>query len=161
MLAPQKEKMAYYMPESAYLILAPAMMLVPPPKTVKLPQPPQQWTGHKTQQGYHPGKRQRKRGSGGNYRGNHQQQSWGKSSNPHYQHLTGNQSGHPGGANTAYYNTHKRFPMLEYCYSCSYDVDHNGLQCLWQKQVHIPSMKRDEAHMCPGAFMVAHHKTLT
>ena len=66
MMAPQQQQMAYYMPEAAYLTPAPDMMPVTPPKTVQFPQPPQQWTGQKTQQGYQTNKWQRKRGSGGN-----------------------------------------------------------------------------------------------
>ena len=49
---------------------------------------------------------------------------------------------------------------LEYCYSYGYDVDHNGFQWKCQKQGHNPNVKRDEAHIFPGACMVAQHKTL-
>ena len=101
MLAPQQQQMLYYMPEAAYLTPAPATMPVPSPKTVQFPQPPQQWVGYKTQQGYHPNKRQQKINSDGDYCDNHQQTSWGQSPNTHYQHPSGNQGGQHGDAETA------------------------------------------------------------
>ena len=49
-----------------------------------------------------------------------------------------------------------------YCFSCVYDVDHDGYNfppsC--QKQIHIPNVKRDDAHMYKGACVRAQHKTL-
>ena len=159
-MAQQKQQMAYYMTEEAYLTPTPATMPVPPPKTVQSPQPPQQWTGYQTHKGYYPNKRQRKRGSSRDYCGNHHQQYWGHIPNTHYQHPAGNQGGQQSGANTEYSNIHKTFPKIEYCYSCGYDMDHNGPQCQWQKQGHITNTKMDEEHMCPGACMVAQNKTL-
>ena len=51
---------------------------------------------------------------------------------------------------------------LLYCFSCGYDVDHDGYNCPTncQKHVHLPQVKRDEAYMYEGACMKAQHKTL-
>ena len=51
---------------------------------------------------------------------------------------------------------------LLYCFSCGYDVDHDGYNCPdnCQKHVHLPHVKRYEAHMYEGACMKAQHKTL-
>ena len=55
-----------------------------------------------------------------------------------------------------------RCVVLLYCFSCGYDVDHDGYNCPTncQKHVHLPQVKRDKAHMYEGAFMKAQHKTL-
>jgi hypothetical protein len=50
---------------------------------------------------------------------------------------------------------------LLYCYTCGYDVDHDGFAChIGIAGCHIPNVKRDKAHMCPGASMKAQHKML-
>ena len=40
---------------------------------------------------------------------------------------------------------------LFYCYSCGYDVNHEGHQCPHPRPNHIPGVPRDEAHLCPWA----------
>ena len=62
--------------------------------------------------------------------------------------------------NAPFSNTMKTHQNLLYCFSCGYDVDHNGWQCPWPKEGHIPDVHRDVAHEVPGACMVAQHKTL-
>ena len=110
------------MPESEYLTTdpettpIPPTMTVPPPQMVQLNQPPKQCTGYPTQQSCQPSKNLRKRGSVGDYRGNHQQQSWGQKPNTYYQHLAGSQGGQQGGTKPAYSNKYKTLPTLEYCY---------------------------------------------
>ena len=59
-----------------------------------------------------------------------------------------------------YTNTRKHFQNLKYCYTCGYDVNHDGYNCPNPKPGHIPNVPRDEAHECPGACMKAQHKTL-
>ena len=51
---------------------------------------------------------------------------------------------------------------LALLFSCGYDVDHDGYNCPpnCQKHVHLPQVKRDEAHMYQGACIKAQHKTL-
>ena len=62
----------------------------------------------------------------------------------------------------AYSNSLKQNVNLLYCFSCGYDVDHDGYNCPpnCQKQVHLPHVKRDDAHMYEGACMKAQHKTM-
>ena len=60
----------------------------------------------------------------------------------------------------AYSNTKKRWNNLYYCASCGYDVDHEGARCPNPKQGHNPHIKRDKAHLHPGASMIAQHKML-
>ena len=62
----------------------------------------------------------------------------------------------------AFSNAIKQNMNLLYCFSCGYDVDHDGYNCPinCQKHVHLPHVKRDEAHMYEGACMKAQHKTL-
>ena len=49
-----------------------------------------------------------------------------------------------------------------YCFSCGYDVDHDGYNCpsTCQKQIHLPNIKWDDSHMYKGACMRVQHKTL-
>jgi len=65
--------------------------------------------------------------------------------------------------NAPYSNTQKRFLNLFYCFTCGYDVDHEGHQCPYGIQGHhMPQVKRGEAHLYAnqGASMKAQHKTL-
>ena len=78
-----------------------------------------------------------------------------------------NGGGRGGGRNSgntqrAYSNTVKQHLNLLYCFSCGYDVDHDGYNCppRCQKKFHLPHVKRDEAHTYEGACMKAQHKTL-
>ena len=61
-----------------------------------------------------------------------------------------------------YSNTAKQHLNLLYCYSCGYDVDHDGYNCppSSQKLHHLPHVKRDDAHLYRDACMKAQHKTL-
>ena len=62
----------------------------------------------------------------------------------------------------AYSNAIKKQIQLLCCFSRGYNVDHDGYKgppsC--QKQIHLPNVKRDEAHMYEGACMRLQHKTL-
>ena len=62
----------------------------------------------------------------------------------------------------AYSKSIKQNNNLLYCFSCGYNVDHDGYKCppSCQKQIHLPNVKRVEAHMFEGACMRAQHKTL-
>ena len=57
-------------------------------------------------------------------------------------------------------NAIKRHNNLLYCYSCGYDVDHDGYGCTNPKVHHVPSVTRAMAHTVPRASMKAQHKTL-
>jgi hypothetical protein len=57
-------------------------------------------------------------------------------------------------------NAVKRHNNLLYCYSCGYDVDHDGYGCTNPKVHHVPSVTRAMAHTVPRASMKAQHKTL-
>ena len=64
------------------------------------------------------------------------------------------------GAKQTHTNNGKRHMNLYYCYTCGYDVDHPGIACpMRRKQGHC-DVPRDQAHLCPGALMVAQHKTM-
>jgi hypothetical protein len=54
----------------------------------------------------------------------------------------------------------KRWNNLFYCGLCGYDVDHDGAHCPNPRQNHNPHIKRDEAHLVPGASMAGQHKML-
>ena len=54
----------------------------------------------------------------------------------------------------------KEHPNLLYCFSCGYDVDHDGYGCQQAKYNHIPNIPRDRAHECQGACMKGQHKAL-
>ena len=62
----------------------------------------------------------------------------------------------------AFSNALKQHMNVLYCFSYGYDVDHYGYNfppsC--EKQIHLPNVKRDDAHMYEGACMRAQHKTL-
>jgi hypothetical protein len=59
-----------------------------------------------------------------------------------------------------YSNAVKQHMNLCYCFSCGYDVDHQGFQCPAPRSDHIPTVKREDAHTIWGASMKAQHKTL-
>jgi hypothetical protein len=68
----------------------------------------------------------------------------------------------PGGRANGipYSNAVKQHLNLCYCFSCGYDVDHQGFQCQDPRNNHIPAVKREDAHTIWGASMKAQHKTL-
>ena len=70
------------------------------------------------------------------------------------------QQGDQGGENPPYSNTQKYYPNLMYCYTCGYDVNHDGYNCQRPAKGHIPNVHRNEAHLVPGASMKAQHKVL-
>jgi hypothetical protein len=73
----------------------------------------------------------------------------------------GNQaSAQPGGRDNGlpYSNAIKQHMDLCYCFSCGYDVDHQGFQCPDPRTNHIPTVKRKAAHTIWGASMKAEHK---
>lgn len=86
-----------------------------------------------------------------------QQQQWTQPCNPWQQAGGKNTNNLP---NAPYSNTQKHFPNLKYCYSCGYDVDHDGYNCPDEKRGHIPNVHRDQVHLVPGARMRAQHKVL-
>lgn len=59
-----------------------------------------------------------------------------------------------------YSNKLKTHQNLLYCYSCGYNVDHDGWNCSCPKAHHIPNVHRDQAHEYDRASMKAQHKTL-
>ena len=76
-------------------------------------------------------------------------------------HMAAGQPRQPkGDSGVPFSNTQKTHLNLFYCYSCGYDVDHDGVHCPCPKVGHIPNVPRDNAHECPGASMKAQHKTL-
>ena len=69
----------------------------------------------------------------------------------------------PGRRNTPFSNTTKVHQNLKYCFSCGYDMDHDGTQCPvahLNPRGHIPRVHHKDAHLCPGASMRGQHKTL-
>ena len=138
---------AYYMPHQAYNMQSPQQ----PPTSVHVPptswQPTQyQQNGKRGQDDYNRGGQRRRTN---NYRGS----NGGRGTNGRR---------NAGNTNQKYSNTTKQHLNLLYCYSCGYDVDHDGYHCPpnCQKLHHLPHIKRDEAHMVKGACMKAQHKTL-
>jgi len=73
-----------------------------------------------------------------------------------------NGSNAKGPAQPTHTNGWKTFQNLMYCFSCGYDVDHDGFNCPLEcrKEGHIPNVPRDQAHMVQYACMKAQHKTL-
>jgi hypothetical protein len=80
-----------------------------------------------------------------------QQQQW-QQQNP-WKPQGGNQNANL--PNAPYSNTQKHFQNLKYCFSCGYDVDHDGSICPDPKQGHIPNVHCDQAHLVPNASMRA------
>ncbi len=62
--------------------------------------------------------------------------------------------------NVPFSNKVKNNMNLLYCYSCGYDVDHNGYNCPDPKGYHIPNVKRDVTHEVPRTCMCVQHKVL-
>lgn len=60
----------------------------------------------------------------------------------------------------AFSNTLKTYLNLWYCFSCGYDVDHNGYNCPNPKLNHIPNVHCDHVHTIEGTCMKAVNKTL-
>ena len=62
----------------------------------------------------------------------------------------------------AYSNALNHHMNLLDSFFCGYDLDHDEYSCptSCQKQIHLPNVKQDDAHMYEGACMHAQHKTL-
>jgi hypothetical protein len=171
-------QMAMYAPatfpgEYAYFAPQPPTFNPPPAVNIQQAAQPQQW---QPQQGFQPRKRNKR-----DYTGN--QMQFGGSPNVHIpptnqfapqQQQMGQGSRGGGGRgyggrrnrnnqNAPYSNTQKRHLNLYYCFTCGYDVDHEGHQCPFGIQgQHMPNVKRNEAHLYAnqGASMKGQHKTL-
>ena len=87
-----------------------------------------------------------------------------KPSNPHpfrkipnvYQHELPHQGMIAKGVRFAaetYSKTAKTHLNFFYCYSCEYNVDHDGWSCPYKKEVHVPNIPGDEVHEYYGAIM--------
>ena len=174
-------QMAYFapgtQPEYAYFTPQPATFQPPPavqiPTQQQMPQyqqPQQQWNP----QGNYQQNKKPKRDFSGNPV---PPTSFGGSPNiypPQQQPFRGGGRGGRGGrggggrrnqnnANAPYSNTQKRYLNLFYCFTCGYDVDHEGHQCPYGIQGHhMPQVKRHNAHLFAdrGACMRGQHKTL-
>ena len=57
-------------------------------------------------------------------------------------------------------NKIKTFANLFYCYSCVYNVDHDGEHCPLPKKHHFTNVSHNKAHEYDGACMKAQNKTL-
>ena len=140
---------AYFMPQQPTFQFPPQ----PPPAQINIPPPT--WTP------IPPGTGKRYGNTGQSFRANYRDKKprsggrGGRGGNPH------NQDVHMR-TQAAYSNTQKTHLNNLYCYSCGYDVDHDGYNCPvnLQKQTHLPQITRDNAHLCAGASMKAQHKTL-
>ena len=134
---------AYFMPQMAYN----AQAQLAPPTSITVPPP--YWQQNQNQQGN--GKREYSGGDGRGYARRKRNSAGG-----------GSGGRNSGNTQRAYSNTVKQHLNLLYCFSCGYDVDHDGYNCppRCQKRFHLPHVKRDEAHTYEGACMKAQHKTL-
>ena len=68
-----------------------------------------------------------------------------------------------GGPKQTHTTKLKHFNNLFYCFSCGYDVDHEGPQCPkghLNRHGHNPTVQRHNAHLYANASMKAAHKTL-
>ena len=72
----------------------------------------------------------------------------------------GQQNNQQQGAKNTHTNSMKRHMNLFYCFTCGYDVDHPSAGCGMQRKQGHCDVPRDQAHLCPGASMVAQHKTM-
>lgn len=175
-----QQQVAYFAPgmagEYAYFTPQPATFV--PPPAVQYPasqQPPpvqQNQHNYQTQFTQRPPKKN-KRDYNGNTMPN---MAFGGSPNVYHQqqqYYGGSGRGTPGRGgggrrnqnnnNAPFSNTQKKFLNLFYCFTCGYDVDHEGNQCPYGVQGHhMPYVKRNEAHMYAdrGASMRGQHKTL-
>eukprot|EP00978_Attheya_sp_CCMP212_P010665 scaffold25948_cov32-Attheya_sp.AAC.3 len=135
---------AYFLPQQPTFQFPPQQ----PPANIHIPQTPTGWgttagaKRHSNNSAYR-GKKPRHSGRGGR----------GGNSYNNDAHMRTQQ---------AYSNTLKQHLNKLYCYSCGYDVDHDGYHCPvnFQKPTHLPHITRDNAHLVDGASMKAQHKTL-
>ena len=142
---PAQTQTGYYAPQRAYGMMPGGQ---PPPTSVQIPpEYQQQSNGEKKNNNESNRGGQRRRpnnhqggGRGGGYRGDRRNASNTKK---------------------AFSNALKQHMNVLYCLSCGYDVDHDGYNFppSSQKQIHLPNVKRDNAHMYEGACMRAQHKT--
>ena len=141
--------MGYYAPHTAYGMMPVAP---PPPTTINVPptyqhQQPQTGGGKRN---YNDNNRGGQRRRPKNYRRN--------------RNVGGDRGDRRNTNNTqkSYSNYLKQNMKLLYCFSCGYDVDHDGYNCPpnCKKQVHLPHVKRYDAHMYEGACMKAQHQTM-
>ena len=124
----------------------------PPPTSIQIPQKYQQ-----PQQHSNGGKRSNnKYNSGGQRRCPNNYQGGGRGGGYRVDRRNANNT------QKAYSNAIKQHRNLLYLFSRGHDVYHDGYRCppSCQKQIHLPNVKRDEAHMYKGACMRAQQKTL-
>ena len=146
---PAQSQNGYYAPQMAYVMMPVGH---PPPTSIQIPpayqQPQQQSNGGKRNNNEYNCVGQRRRPN--NYQGGRRG--------------SGYRGDRRNANNTqkAYSNAIKHHMNLLYCFSYGYDVDHNGYKCppSCQKQIHLPNVKREDAHLYEGACMRAQHKTL-
>jgi hypothetical protein len=155
---------------------------------MQMPPPQQQWTGqatgsqqrHKKRRnnggghsgyggqggspfGMSPNLAHNQQGGYRNYGGQQRQANQGNYGQRNGNHQHGHQQGRqPGGRGNGmpFSNAIKQNMNLCYCFTCGYDVDHQGFQCPVPRNDHIPTVSRDDAHTIWGASMKAQHKTL-
>ena len=145
---PTQPQTGYYSPQMAYGMMPGGH---PPCTPVQIPpayqQPQQQSNGGKWNNNEYNRGDQRRRpnnyrggGIGGGYRGDRR---------------------NANNTQNAYSNALNLYINLLHFFSCGYDVDHDGYTCppSCQNKIHLPNVKRDEAHMYKGACMRAQHKT--
>ena len=136
---PTQTQTGYYAPQMAYGMMPGGH---PPPASIQTPpayqQPQQQSNGRKRNNNKHNRGGQRCRpnnyqggGRGGGYRGDLRNAKNTKNKYP---------------------NALKQHMNVLYCFSCGYDVDHDGYKCpqSCQNQIHLPNVKLEEAHMYPS-----------
>jgi hypothetical protein len=136
---------AYFLPQQPTFQFPPQP---PPPTNIHIPSTQPGWgpaaggKRHNDSSGYR-GKKPRQGGRGGRGGSTYNQDATMRTQQP-------------------YSNTLKQQLNMLYCYSCGYDVDHDGYHCPvnLQKQTHLPHITREQAHLVDGASMKAQHKTL-
>ena len=136
---------AYFMPQQPTFQFP---QQTPPPTNIQIPRNQPGWghtaagKRHNDSSGYR-GKKPRHGGRGGRGGSNYNPDTNMRTQQP-------------------YSNTLKQQLNTLYCYSCGYDVDHDGYHCPvnLQKQSHLPHITRENAHLVDGASMKAQHKTL-
>ena len=124
----------------------------PPPTSIQIPPTYQQLQQH----------------SNGGKRSNNEYNRGGQRRRPNNYQGGGRGGGYIGdrrnvnNTQKAYSNAIKQHVNLLYCFSCGYDIDHDGYRCptLRQNKIHLPNFKHDEAHMYEGPCMRAQHKML-
>eukprot|EP00978_Attheya_sp_CCMP212_P013625 scaffold34205_cov26-Attheya_sp.AAC.1 len=122
---------AYFLPQQPTFTFPPQ----PPPTQIHVPQ----------QQGWAPAAGGKRRTEGNAYRGKKPRQSGrgGRGGNGY------NNDTNIMRTQQAYSNKQKMNLNLFYCYSCGYDMDHDGYNCPvnQQTQKHLPHITRDNAHL--------------